>query len=56
MNYNELKIKTEKGWNTWNSGNVLSHVLLPYGFAINLGIKDFTMPYALKGGCIDKGL
>ena len=53
MNYNELRIKTAKGWNTWNSSNVLSHVLLPCGFAINLGIKDFTKPLPLKCGCID---
>lgn len=36
----ELTAKLSKGWNTWNTRNVLSHVLLPEGFAINLQLKD----------------
>lgn len=36
----ELKTKLAKGWNTWNTRSVLSHVLLPEGFAINLQLKD----------------
>ncbi len=28
------------GWNTWNTRSVLSHVLLPECFSINLAIKD----------------
>lgn len=31
-----LQKKLCKGWNTWNVHSVLSHVLLPAGFAINL--------------------
>jgi len=40
---NELEsLGTElaKGWNTWNTHSVLSHVLLPEGFAINLQLQD----------------
>lgn len=48
MDYNQLKKDTAKGWNTWNSSNVLSHVLLPYGFAINLCIKDFSSTEILR--------
>ena len=29
-----------KGWNTWNTNSVLSHVLLPEGLAINLHLQD----------------
>ena len=28
------------GWNTWNTHSVLSHVLLPECFSINLALKD----------------
>lgn len=35
-----LKSKLAKGWNTWNTRSVMSHVLLPEGFAINLALKD----------------
>jgi len=40
---NELEaLGTElaKGWNTWNTRSVLSHVLLPEGLAINLQLRD----------------
>jgi len=36
------------GWNTWNTRSLLSHVLLPEGFAINLGVKDYWKPAYLK--------
>lgn len=29
------------GWNTWNTHSVLGHVLLPRGFALMLGIKEY---------------
>jgi len=32
------------GWNTWNTNNMLSHVLLPNGFEIFLGIKEYSSP------------
>ena len=32
--------KLIQGWNTWNTRSVLSHVLLPESFSINLAIKD----------------
>ena len=35
-----LQTKLAKGWNTWNTHSVMSHVLLPEGFAINLSLKD----------------
>lgn len=38
--YEEMKKKLICGWNTWNTRSVLSHVLLPEGFAINLCFKE----------------
>lgn len=35
-----LNTKLAQGWNTWNTRSVMSHVLLPEGFAINLALKD----------------
>ena len=32
--------KLIQGWNTWNTRSVLSQVLLPESFSINLAIKD----------------
>lgn len=40
MTYEELKKQTNKGWNTWFSPSMTAHVLLPYGFAINLCFRD----------------
>ena len=34
--YKELQERICNGWNTWYNNSVLSHVLLPEGFAINL--------------------
>ena len=38
--YQKIKKRLIKGWNTWNTRNVLSQVLLPEGFAINLNFKQ----------------
>jgi hypothetical protein len=37
--YLALQRDLARGWNTWNTNSVLSHVLLPEGFAISLGLK-----------------
>jgi hypothetical protein len=39
--YDDLKGTLARGWNTWNTRSVLSHVLLPEGFALNLGLKEY---------------
>ncbi|MCX7847371.1 MAG: trehalase family glycosidase [bacterium] len=36
-----------QGWNTWNTRNVLSHVLLPAGLAINLALKEYRSGFIL---------
>lgn len=38
--YQALQKGLARGWNTWNTNSVLSHVLLPEGFAVSLGIKS----------------
>jgi putative isomerase len=40
QSYEELKQKLAKGWNTWNTFSVFSHVLLPESFALNLCFRD----------------
>lgn len=48
MNYDELRKRTNCGWNTWYSMSMSAHVLLPYGFAIVLGFKDFADPRLIR--------
>jgi hypothetical protein len=38
--YRGIQERLARGWNTWNTRSVLSHVLLPSGFAINLAFKQ----------------
>jgi hypothetical protein len=40
--YEALQKTLATGWNTWNTRSVLSHVLLPHGFAINLGFREYV--------------
>lgn len=40
INYFRLKERLAKGWNTWNTQSVLSHVLLPEGLSINLKLYE----------------
>jgi neutral trehalase len=48
-----LQEKLARGWNTWDNGSVLTHVMLPEGFAIKLMLKDHesgdTLTEALIG-------
>ena len=37
--YDELRLRSNTGWNTWFSSSMTAHVLLPYGFCIGLGFK-----------------
>jgi putative isomerase len=53
-NYKELKSNLARGWNTWNTRSVLSHVLLPSGLAINLGIKEYASGYHLHEALIGR--
>jgi putative isomerase len=38
--WHDLNTKLSRGWNTWNYRSVMSHVLLPECFSIDLSLKD----------------
>jgi len=38
--YRALQKRVASGWNTWNTNSVMSHVHLPDGFALTLGLKN----------------
>lgn len=38
--YRVVQTRLQAGWNTWDSRSVLTHVLLPEGFALQLGFKE----------------
>jgi hypothetical protein len=40
VEYRELQTRLGRGWNTWSTSSVLSHVHLPDGFALTLGLKS----------------
>ncbi|WP_298486202.1 trehalase family glycosidase [uncultured Maribacter sp.] len=50
----DLTNKLAKGWNTWNTRSVLSHVLLPESFAIDLQLKDNKSGDILKEALIGR--
>jgi len=52
--YEELKRRLARGWNTWNTRSVLSHVLLPEGFALNLCLKHLPGRAYLKEALIGR--
>lgn len=54
MNYELLKEKTNCGWNTWNTRNVLSYSHLPEGFTINLCLKDFRSHFPLRESLVGR--
>ncbi len=37
----DMMSRMAQGWNTWNTRSVLSHVLLPEGLALSLGVKNY---------------
>ncbi|MBO5198777.1 MAG: hypothetical protein J6B85_09720 [Lachnospiraceae bacterium] len=39
MTLADMQKQAIHGWNTWYSESVLTHVLLPYGFAVNLSLR-----------------
>lgn len=54
--YEQLQQRLARGWNTWDVNSVTTHVLLPEGLAIHIGLKhnttvsgDAFLPSALIG-------
>ncbi|MBN1250135.1 MAG: hypothetical protein JXC32_20895 [Anaerolineae bacterium] len=52
--YEELQARLAQGWNTWNTRSVLSHVLMPEGFALNFGLKDRASRHYRKEALIGR--
>jgi len=50
--YSKIQDKLAKGWNTWNTNNVLSNVLLPEDLSINLILKDNKTGQYLKSALL----
>ena len=40
--YEQMQRRYMRGWHTWNVRSVLSHVLMPWGFALNVAVKEYT--------------
>ncbi len=38
--YNAIQNQLKTGWNTWDYHSILTHVLLPEGLSINIGLKE----------------
>ena len=53
--YEALQQRLCQGWNTWNTRSVLSHVLLPEGFGLNLGLRETQHARYLKEAQIGRG-
>jgi len=49
-----MKARFSKGWNTWDTRSVLSHVLLPEGFSINLQLVSHQTGDTLKEALIGR--
>ena len=52
--YEALQQRLASGWNTWNTRSVLSHVHLPEGFALNLGLREYVHRRQLKEALIGR--
>ena len=52
--YNELVRTLGRGWNTWDTRSVLSHVLLPEAIGMRLGIKEESDGYWLREALIGR--
>jgi putative isomerase len=50
-----LKTQLARGWNTWDTRSVLTHVLLPEGFAIDLKLKEGKSGDILEDALIGRG-
>lgn len=52
--FEEMHNELARGWNTWNTRSVLSHVLLPDYIAINLKLRDHTSGEILEEALIGR--
>jgi putative isomerase len=52
--YELVQQRLAHGWNTWNTRSVLSHVLLPEGFTLNLGLREYVWRRNLREALIGR--
>ncbi len=52
--YAQVQQRLSRGWNTFNNYSILSHVLLPAGLSINLGVKEYRDGQFLAGALIGR--
>jgi putative isomerase len=52
--YQDLLSSLLRGWNTWNTRSMLSHVLLPHGFSLNVAVKEYREGGYLKEALIGR--
>ena len=52
--YQILKREYMRGWQTWNVNSVLSHVLMPEGFALNVCVREYSVGSYLKEALIGR--
>ncbi len=48
IEYQQLKAELARGWNTWNTKSILSHVLLPEAISVDFYLKDKSSGKVLK--------
>lgn len=46
--YEQCKKSLLNGWKTWNNSSVLSHVMMPEGVGLSLGLKDYQQQKTLN--------
>ena len=44
--YQQLQQRLARGWNTWDTNSMTTHVLLPEGLAIHVGFKHNSTEFA----------
>lgn len=54
MNLTNFQISANSGWNTYYNDNILAHVLLPWGFAINLSFRKKSSGDVLRSLLINR--
>lgn len=54
IEYAQLKSELAKGWNTWNTNSVLSHVLLPEAISVDFYLNDKSKGKVLKEALIGR--
>ena len=52
--YEHMKRELASGWNTWNTRSVMGHVLLPFGFQLQLGVKEYKNTSYLREALIGR--